>query len=484
MIPLPVLKRWCLGAALLVFAVACARSPRGESGALFGTRASDAEPAAQPRLQWLRYYQAPEAAVRTKRNMLLLYFTKNSCAPCRRMEKGTFADSRVVRSLREFVPVVIAGDGELQVARSFDVRTFPTIVFYKLEEGEIDRKTGFREPDFMVRWIRDVTANRTTIQALDKRLDRNPDDLDALKKQIRNLADADRIDRALELAQRAADVAPSDPDVLALFGLCYFRHGELDKAEAAVTAALGIDARNEEARLIRSAIFLKKADDALDEGDTAMGRDLLASLLESDPDNYDAHVALGRSYAKEDDTERASAEFHTAAELRPSSPVPHALIGDLYQKQGDTVTAEAEFLRAIEMDAKYEPPYFHLIELYDKENRHDEVMEMYRKVLLVEPAGAHNEIAWLLATSANPEFRNPDMAIVHATKAVELEPHPWYIDTLAEAYYAKGEYDLAIAIIKEAIAKSPDNLSYYLEQLTKFEQAKAESAAGDEQEKE
>jgi len=60
--------------------------------------------------------------------------------------------------------------------------------------------------------------------------------------------------------------------------------------------------------------------------------------------------------------------------------------------------------------------------------------------------------------------------------AIELEPRPWYIDTLAEAYHAADRHDAAIAIIKEAIAKEPDDLQYYENQLKKFRDAKADAA--------
>jgi tetratricopeptide (TPR) repeat protein len=77
-----------------------------------------------------------------------------------------------------------------------------------------------------------------------------------------------------------------------------------------------------------------------------------------------------------------------------------------------------------------------------------------------------------MATSEHADIRDPQAAIEHANTAIELEPHAWYIDTLAEAYYAAGRYDTAISVIREAMAKQPDDFTYYVEQLEKFQAAK------------
>lgn len=80
-----------------------------------------------------------------------------------------------------------------------------------------------------------------------------------------------------------------------------------------------------------------------------------------------------------------------------------------------------------------------------------------------------NTLAWLYAT-APPPFRKPDKAVELAEKATRISPgspHIW--DTLAEAYYAKGIYDKALAAINRAISlvSSPDD--YYLRQKEKIE---------------
>ena len=84
-------------------------------------------------------------------------------------------------------------------------------------------------------------------------------------------------------------------------------------------------------------------------------------------------------------------------------------------------------------------------------------------------ANHRNNYAWILACAK----RQLDTLLRHAEAAVALRPdQATYIDTLAEAHFARGEYDLAAKWIKKAVALDPPRL-YYRNQLKKFQQAKS-----------
>ena len=79
-----------------------------------------------------------------------------------------------------------------------------------------------------------------------------------------------------------------------------------------------------------------------------------------------------------------------------------------------------------------------------------------------------NTYAWYLATSK----RLPEKALELALRAHELEPECFNImDTVAEAYYAAGNYDEAVAWGKRALEADPGNEGF-IEQLKKFESAR------------
>jgi len=59
-------------------------------------------------------------------------------------------------------------------------------------------------------------------------------------------------------------------------------------------------------------------------------------------------------------------------------------------------------------------------------------------------------------------------AVRLAEKAVGMDRNSMYLDTLAEAYYAAGKPDEALAVIDEALEKATDRVGYYREQKEKF----------------
>ena len=457
---------------LISLTTGCARDGV-RAGAVSATAPTEvAAPEESELIPWKRYFQAAGPKSKSQNRTLILYFTSDPCGPCEMMNNWTFSDKRVARALKGFVPIRIRGDVELQPARQFGVNAFPTVVFISPKDGEIDRKTGFRNAESMLIWIEEVKKNRATIAAFRERLEQDPADLEALLGQAQNYLDAGRNREALELTRKAEEIAPGDASVLALIGQGHLRSGELEKAETSIDAALEADERNDLARRMKIAILLSRADAVLIEDNAAEAMIPLSEVLRMDPENFDALIGAGRALFKLDESAGAREMLNQASKVRPSSPLPHEGLGNYHQKAGDEAMAEREFLKAIEIEPRYKPPYFRLIELYEKQGKRSEMMEMYARVLPLDPAGAHNEIAWLMATSEHADIRDSEAAIEHASIAIELEPLTWYIDTLAEAYYAAGRYDTAIAIIREAIAKKTDDIKYYEEQLGKFRKAK------------
>jgi uncharacterized Ntn-hydrolase superfamily protein len=86
-----------------------------------------------------------------------------------------------------------------------------------------------------------------------------------------------------------------------------------------------------------------------------------------------------------------------------------------------------------------------------------------------DDAGYYNNFAWALASSK----RMPARALELALRARELAPEdPNVMDTVAEAYFAAGDYEDALAWEAKALAADPLN-KFFEEQLKKFEDAAA-----------
>ena len=90
----------------------------------------------------------------------------------------------------------------------------------------------------------------------------------------------------------------------------------------------------------------------------------------------------------------------------------------------------------------------------------------YQKALEKNPndAGAHNDLAWSLATCPEAKFRDPKRAVELAKKAVKLEPkNGFYWQTLAYAEYRAGDWESAIAALEEvkALGSPGDSMEWY-----------------------
>jgi tetratricopeptide (TPR) repeat protein len=94
-------------------------------------------------------------------------------------------------------------------------------------------------------------------------------------------------------------------------------------------------------------------------------------------------------------------------------------------------------------------------------------------------AGAHNNLAWLLATSSDEALRNPRRAVELASKAVELEPKQgMYRNTLGAAHYRAGNWDAAVEALKESmeLRQRGDAFDWYFLAMAEWQRGNKEEA--------
>ena len=146
------------------------------------------------------------------------------------------------------------------------------------------------------------------------------------------------------------------------------------------------------------------------------------------------------------------------------------------------------------VDERYEDAivyYDKLIAGYPNTKHHDEALQMEARVYYSldqkakclevyqvyldrhpDDPGAMNGFAWFCAKRGF----GFDRALPVALKAADLSDRdPGVLDTLAELYFAMGDYDHAIEFGKEALDKEPDD-KYFKDQLEKYRKAASEQA--------
>ncbi|MBM3210954.1 tetratricopeptide repeat protein, partial [Candidatus Poribacteria bacterium] len=143
-----------------------------------------------------------------------------------------------------------------------------------------------------------------------------------------------------------------------------------------------------------------------------------------DPGIAVARINLGVMYEKKGMIDEAIEQIQAMVNMQINSATIHGMLGDLYMKKGDFSRAESEFKKALEIDANFGLVYHSLAELYLRQN-----------IKL-------------------------DEALRYAKKAMELNPDPGFIFTLANIYYKKGMLSDAEREIKRVIQMEPNNEKY------------------------
>jgi Zn-dependent protease with chaperone function len=136
--------------------------------------------------------------------------------------------------------------------------------------------------------------------------------------------------------------------------------------------------------------------------------------------------------------------------------------------------------KAIHQQLEKEPRnvdlYLTMAMMYQQTGKGRDSVAIYERIIELDPyrAVALNNLAWLLATASEEDLRDPDRAIDLARRAVTLERSAGFLDTLAEAYFARGRVEEAIRTIEEALAVSTENRGYYEKQLRRFRESSRE----------
>ena len=141
------------------------------------------------------------------------------------------------------------------------------------------------------------------------------------------------------------------------------------------------------------------------------------------------------------DFDGAIAEFRAAVKLKPDFALGHSNLGKALEIKGELSEALAEYRKASEIAPDDPWPL--------------------------------NGLAWLYATAKDSRVKDAGKALEYALKAARLSQRkdPQVLDTLAEAYFANGRFDLAIATENEAIAISPETPEF-AESLERYRKAK------------
>lgn len=144
--------------------------------------------------------------------------------------------------------------------------------------------------------------------------------------------------------------------------------------------------------------------------------------------------------------------------LRAARATRYALRAGAHAKQGDMDRALSDYDRAISSYGGIFWIQMQRGDAYFLIGDDEEALESYGAAVSLNPESAVALIyrAMILAAAAEEELRNPTQALEDAQRANQLEPdQPAYIDALAVALAANGEFDKAIQETQRAKSLLP-----------------------------
>jgi tetratricopeptide (TPR) repeat protein len=239
-----------------------------------------------------------------------------------------------------------------------------------------------------------------------------------------------KLDEAMGYCREAIRLCPSYAGAYNNLGIVFKRKGDFEQAISCFKRAIKINPNYADAYVLMANLLdvQGKTDEAIESYDEAL------CLNDNDAE---AHNELGNLLAKQGKLQQAQAHFSKACKLNPN-------------------LIQARTRRDKLMDILNQAQsYYRQAENLEKQGNLTEAAKNYQQAIFLAPdsLGAHNNLAWIFATSKDKALRNPDEAIRLARKALELTDgnQPAVLDTLAAAYAASGKFAEAVQTAQSGV---------------------------------
>lgn len=204
--------------------------------------------------------------------------------------------------------------------------------------------------------------------------------------------------------------------------------------------------------LVRRAI----AQQALGQFDPAIAD--YSAVIKAEPKNSLALNNRGSVYSRKKDHAKALADFTAAIQLDPKYSQAYINRGSLHADQEKWDLALADFDKALELDPHDARAHYNRGSVWEAKGNQEKAIVEYKEAIRSNTRDplAYNNLAWILATSANNQIRDGKIAVEVATKACDLTN--WKdsenLDTLAAAFAETGNWAKAVETQEIAVRLS------------------------------
>jgi len=250
-------------------------------------------------------------------------------------------------------------------------------------------------------------------------------------------------------------------------GLEFARKGQLKKAITAFTTAIELDRSRWETYRFRGIAYAKLRRHVL------AFKDFDVAILH-DPDCADCFYERGTIKMLCGRLEDALEDFSKCLNLDREHAPAYSSRAGVFIRRGLYLEALEDIRAALSLKPQ-NPNYLHnrAVVLTSLE-RYGEAIDDYERAINLDPkgGGTYNNLAWLLATAKDPQYRDCQKAISYARKALKIGKTGSWMDTLAAAYAECGYFEKAVSTEKEAYRLSSPPNENFLKRIEVYKNGK------------
>jgi tetratricopeptide (TPR) repeat protein len=253
------------------------------------------------------------------------------------------------------------------------------------------------------------------------------------------LSEKREADQAIDHYRRAVDLRPDYAEAHYNLGRLLVEKGQLDDAIAHYERAAAINPADAEARnnLGVTLFGIGRADDAIAHYQKA---------LEIRPDYAEASCNLASALIANGDFDGAIARYTVCLAAIPDQEEARYNLASALLRKGRIDEAIIQYQKVLQVHPDSADAHANLGSAWLAKRRVRDAMTEYTKALQIAPENlaALSNLAWLLATSADPSLRNGSEAVRLAERADSAssrsDKHPTILRILAAAYAEAGQF--------------------------------------------